>query len=111
MARNAGVPGRVSANVARRAFNLRFVGETASELRRVTSFDRVRLRGLTADEVQRMMAGIAGRDVAWGISEAVHRQTEGNPLFVQEVLRDLMRKSFDATVHAKTPFAPRTMPF
>ena len=29
----------------------------------------------------------------------------------QEVLRDLMRKSFDATVHAKTPFAPRTMPF
>lgn len=29
----------------------------------------------------------------------------------QEVLRDLMRKSFDATVHATTPFAPRTMPF
>ena len=63
-----------------------------AELRRVSSFDRVGLRGLTADEVQRMMAGIAGRDVAWGTSEAVHRQTEGNPLFVQEVLRYLVEE-------------------
>ena len=63
-----------------------------AELRRVNSFDRVSLRGLTADEVQRMMAGIAGRDVAWGISAAVHRQTEGNPLFVQEVLRYLVEE-------------------
>lgn len=25
--------------------------------------------------------------VTWSLAEAVHRQTEGNPLFVQEVLR------------------------
>ena len=36
MARNTGATGRASAEVARRAFNLRFVGETLSELRRVT---------------------------------------------------------------------------
>ena len=36
MARNTGATGRASAEVARRAFSLRFVGETLSELRRVT---------------------------------------------------------------------------
>ena len=63
-----------------------------AELRRVANFDRIGLRGLTADEVQRMMSGIAGHDVPWGISEAVYRQTEGNPLFVQEVLRYLVEQ-------------------
>ena len=60
-----------------------------AELRRVSAFSRVLLRGLTADEVQRMLSGIAGQDVSWGLAEAVHRQTEGNPLFVQEVVRYL----------------------
>ena len=63
-----------------------------AELRRVKSFDRIGLRGLTADEVQRMMTSIAGRDVQWGVSEAVHRQTEGNPLFVQEVIRYMVEE-------------------
>ena len=63
-----------------------------AELRRIASFGRIGLRGLTADEVQRMMSGIAGHDVPWGISEAVFRQTEGNPLFVQEVLRYLVEQ-------------------
>jgi len=47
MARNAGVPGRVSTNVARRAFNFRFVGETVSELRRVTWPNREETTRLT----------------------------------------------------------------
>ena len=65
---------------------------TLAELRRIANFDRIGLRGLTADEVQRMMTGIAGHDVPWSISEAVYRQTEGNPLFVQEVLRYLVEE-------------------
>ena len=36
MARNAGVPRRMSPEAARRAFNFRAIGEIASELRRVT---------------------------------------------------------------------------
>jgi preprotein translocase subunit SecE len=36
MARNSGASGKASTQVARRAFNFRFVGETISELRRVT---------------------------------------------------------------------------
>ena len=36
MARNVSAPGRRSAQAARRAFNFRFMGDTVSELRRVT---------------------------------------------------------------------------
>ena len=67
---------------------------TLAELRRVANFNRIPLRGLTADEVQRMMTSIAGEDVPWSLSETVHRQTEGNPLFVQEVLRYLVEQGY-----------------
>jgi len=60
-----------------------------AELRRVSTYGRVALRGLNADEVRRMLENITGQDVPWGLAEAVHRQTEGNPLFVQEVVRYL----------------------
>jgi class 3 adenylate cyclase len=63
-----------------------------AELRRGSSSQRVLLRGLTADEVQRMLSGISGPGVPWGLAEAVHRQTEGNPLFVQEVVRYLVEE-------------------
>ena len=58
-----------------------------AELSRVSTYGRVLLRGLNADEVQRMLSSITGEDIPWGLAEAVHRQTEGNPLFVQEVVR------------------------
>jgi serine/threonine protein kinase/tetratricopeptide (TPR) repeat protein len=60
-----------------------------AELRRVSTYGRVQLRGLNADEVRRMMETICGHAVPWSLAEAVHRQTEGNPLFVQEVVRYL----------------------
>jgi len=63
-----------------------------AELRRVSTYGRVALRGLNADEVRRMLENITGQDVPWGIAEAVHRQTEGNPLFVQEVVRYLVEE-------------------
>jgi tetratricopeptide (TPR) repeat protein len=60
-----------------------------AELRRVSTYGRVQLRGLNADEVRRMMESITRESVPWGLAQAVHRQTEGNPLFVQEVIRYL----------------------
>jgi len=63
-----------------------------AELRRVATFDRVLLRGLNADEVRRMLESITREEVPWSLAEAVHRQTEGNPLFVQEVLRYLVEE-------------------
>jgi tetratricopeptide (TPR) repeat protein len=58
-----------------------------AELRRVSTYGRVLLRGLNADEVRRMLESITREEVPWSLAEAVHRQTEGNPLFVQEVVR------------------------
>ena len=50
---------------------------TLAELRRVSSFARISLRGLTADEVQRMMTSIAGHDVPWVSRERyIDRQKE-----------------------------------
>jgi len=58
-----------------------------AELRRVESFQRIPLRGLSPDEVQRMLSHITGQEVQFVLAEAVYRQTEGNPLFIQEVIR------------------------
>ncbi|HEY31557.1 MAG TPA: protein kinase [Dehalococcoidia bacterium] len=63
-----------------------------AELRRVATFGRVLLRGLNADEVRRMLESITREEVPWSLAEAVHRQTEGNPLFVQEVVRYLVEE-------------------
>jgi len=59
-----------------------------AELRRVDSFQRIALRGLSVDEVQRMLSNIAGQDVLRELAEAIFRQTEGNPLFIQEMIRN-----------------------
>jgi len=67
-----------------------------AELRRVSTYGRVLLRGLNADEVQRMLESITRESVPWGLAEAVHRQTEGNPLFVQEVVRYLVEEGLIA---------------
>jgi len=61
-----------------------------AELRRIVTFDRVLLRGLGISEVNRMLDKIAGEAVPQGLADAVHHQTEGNPLFVQEVIRYLI---------------------
>jgi tetratricopeptide (TPR) repeat protein len=67
---------------------------TLAELRRQERFLRVPLRGLTVDEVHRMYEALRGNEVPWAQAEAVHRQTEGNPLFVQEVLRFLVEEGY-----------------
>jgi len=63
-----------------------------ANLSRISSFSRVLLRGLAVDEVQRMVEVAAGQEVQSGLTVAVERQTEGNPLFVQEVLRYLVEE-------------------
>jgi tetratricopeptide (TPR) repeat protein len=67
-----------------------------AELRRVSNYGRVLLRGLNADEVRRMLESISRQSVPWGLAQAVHRQTEGNPLFVQEVVRYLAEEGLIA---------------
>ncbi len=61
-----------------------------ADLRRAENFTRIPLRGLTPEEVQRMLSNIAGQDVPYVLAEAIYRQTEGNPLFIQEVARYIL---------------------
>ncbi|MSQ15368.1 MAG: hypothetical protein EXR50_05850, partial [Dehalococcoidia bacterium] len=63
-----------------------------AELRRASSFGRVTLRGLNIDEVLRMIKAITGQDAPWGLAEAMYKQAEGNPLFIQEALRYIVEE-------------------
>jgi serine/threonine protein kinase/class 3 adenylate cyclase/tetratricopeptide (TPR) repeat protein len=64
------------------------LSDALAELRRGGSFQRVPLRGLSPDEVNRMLSNITGQDVQYQLAEAIYRQTEGNPLFIQEMIRN-----------------------
>ena len=55
---------------------------TLGELGREHLFDRVLLRGLTREDVGRFIEIAAGVTPPKGLIDAVHTQSEGNPLFV-----------------------------
>lgn len=57
------------------------------ELCRARGFVRLALGGLPAEAVRDLAAGLAGRDVTAGFAGALRRRTEGNPFFVEEILR------------------------
>jgi predicted ATPase len=68
------------------------LAETLGELTRETLFQRVLLRGLGQEDVGRFIELVAGIMPPAGLTEAVYRQTEGNPLFVTEVVRLLVQE-------------------
>jgi DNA-binding CsgD family transcriptional regulator/tetratricopeptide (TPR) repeat protein len=61
-----------------------------SELHRASNITRMQLRGLSTDEVLRLLAETSDQTIPQPFAELVHRQTEGNPLFVHEMLRYLI---------------------
>jgi predicted ATPase len=65
---------------------------TLGELNRERLFQRVLLRGLSQEDVGRFIELASGIASPQGMVEAVHRQTEGNPLFVTEVVRLLVQE-------------------
>ena len=71
---------------------------TLGELTRERLFQRVLLRGLNQEDVGRFIELASGVAPPQGMVEAVHRQTEGNPLFVTEVVRLLVQEG-DLTHH------------
>lgn len=60
---------------------------TLGVLARLPDADRVALRGMSADEVARMIQAHTGTEPVAGLAAAVHERTEGNPFFVSELLR------------------------
>jgi hypothetical protein len=57
-----------------------------SDLRRATLVRSVTLRPLSADETREQIAAILGAGAADEIAGRVHRRSEGNPLFTEELL-------------------------
>ena len=70
------------------------LAETLGELTRSASggFQRMLLRGLTPEDVGSFIELTSGLLPPGGLVEAVHTQTEGNPLFVTEVVRLLVQE-------------------
>ena len=68
------------------------LSQTLAELTRERLFQRILLRGLGQEAVGRFIEMVSGSTPPRGLVEVVHRQTEGNPLFVTEVVRLLVQE-------------------
>ena len=68
------------------------LSRSLGELTRERLFQKVLLRGLDQEDVGRFIELASGITPPRGMVEAVHRQTEGNPLFVTEVVRLLVQE-------------------
>jgi predicted ATPase len=65
------------------------LAEVMADLRREHLFERISLDGLNEANVATMVASMAGRGAPSEVTRAVHAETDGNPFFVEEVLRHL----------------------
>jgi len=67
------------------------LAEVLAELRRDRLVERVPLGGLTAEDVSGLLAAEgSGHVPPRGFVEALHAETEGNPFFIEEILRHLV---------------------
>ena len=63
-----------------------------ADLRRDATYERIALHGLTRDEIGTLLAARAEHDLdpsAGPLVDALHRETEGNPFFIREIIRHL----------------------
>jgi class 3 adenylate cyclase/DNA-binding SARP family transcriptional activator/pimeloyl-ACP methyl ester carboxylesterase len=63
--------------------------ELMADLRRIVPFQRIHLAGLDEGNISALVELRAGREAPAAFTRALLEQTEGNPLFIEEVLRSL----------------------
>jgi DNA-binding CsgD family transcriptional regulator len=68
------------------------LSETLAELTREGLFQRAVLRGLRRDDVERLIARAAGSIPPPALVDVLHARTEGNPLFLTELVRLLVQE-------------------
>jgi class 3 adenylate cyclase len=66
------------------------LAEALADLRREYPFERITLAGLDESDTGALIRAIAGHDTPPAFTRAVYGQTEGNPFFIEEVLRHLI---------------------
>lgn len=65
---------------------------TISELTHARALRALRLTGLSREEVASLAVGISSADIASELVTALHDETQGNPLFVEEMMHSLLDK-------------------
>jgi tetratricopeptide (TPR) repeat protein len=68
------------------------LSETLAALRREQFFQRVLVRGLPQEDVLALMTTLGDQEVPTEFVRAIYRETEGNPLFVEEILKHLVEE-------------------
>ena len=69
------------------------LSRTLGELTKENHFQRLRLRRLSAEDVRDLIELLAGTTPAQSLVDAVFSRTQGNPLFVTEVVRLLLQEA------------------
>ncbi|MBM3943706.1 MAG: hypothetical protein FJ316_12515 [SAR202 cluster bacterium] len=82
------------------------LAETLGDLTRERLFQRVLLRGLSQEDVARFIEVTTGAAPPAGLAQAVYAHTEGNPLFVTEVVRLLVQEGGLVGTGTKSPQPP-----
>lgn len=82
-----------------------------AHLTRLDNITRIALRDLGRDEVATLLAGLGRPDPPGSIVDVIHRETEGNPFFVQSVFRHLAEEGelFDAEGGWRTDLDPESL--
>ena len=66
------------------------LAQALAELRRARSLDSLRIRGLGEEDLAELISAQAGGEApAIGVVRSIRERTEGNPFFVEELLRDV----------------------
>ncbi|MDP9236731.1 MAG: alpha/beta fold hydrolase [Chloroflexota bacterium] len=68
------------------------LADALAGLRREKHFERIALKGLDGAEVAELLDAIAEQEVPAALSEAIARETDGNPFFIKEVLLHLVEE-------------------
>jgi DNA-binding SARP family transcriptional activator/tetratricopeptide (TPR) repeat protein len=66
------------------------LADLLADLRRARRLERIRLGGLDEEEIASLMAFYAGSEAPETLRRTLHEGTEGNPFFVEEVMRHLI---------------------
>jgi tetratricopeptide (TPR) repeat protein len=64
---------------------------TLADLTRIPGARRINLEGLTPGEISEYLARVTGADVDSSVIDALEARTDGNPLFVSELVRLMLR--------------------
>jgi predicted Ser/Thr protein kinase len=68
------------------------LNDTLSQMNRERLFYRLPLRRLTEDDTRALLSGLFDADISTELAGAVYRETEGNPFFIEEVVKALVEE-------------------